>query len=231
MATSDNEAWGRLQQRQRAPRLKYEHVKTWNKRNRRRVNFVRRVGRTDAGCWVWRGQSSVTKGKVYPVVSFREPPNSHRVQRSAFAWLIREFFPEFTSMTTHRTSPGCGDALCINPWHRRDRRVTRQSITSDQARAIYAARGVDEAGAVARTHGISRDQVLSIWRGRNWNLATGAPRHTPNRRVYTDAEVEKVRELRGTGSSRAVAAQLGVHYKFVLDVWAGKRDLRSRQTV
>lgn len=226
--TSEQTAWGRLQQK--APRRQYEHVKTWEKRNRRRVNFVRRLELTATGCWVWKGQSSLWRDRVYPVVSFRERGRKP-VQRSAFAWLVHEFFPEFEPMTTHRTVPGCDVQLCINPWHRRDRRVTRQLITAAQAQAIYAARETTDAGEVAHANGISRDQVLSIWRGRNWTQVTGAPKHVPKRRVYTDAEVEKVRELRGTGSSREVATALGVHYKFVLAVWAGKRDLRNGQSV
>lgn len=184
---------------------------------------------TDNGCWIWRGQSSLWRDRVYPVVSFRERPGNKNVQRSAFAWLVHEFVPEFTPMTTHRTVPGCGQSLCINPWHRRDRRVTRQSITADQARAIYAARGSD-AGAVAEKYGISRDHVLSIWRGRNWSQVTGATA-PPKRRKYTDADVQRVLNERGTGSSYKVAARLGVHHKFVQDVWSGKRNLRRRQTV
>lgn len=220
--TSDD-AWARLNAT--APREKYEHVKTWTRRNRRRASFVRRIDRTDTGCWLWRGQVSRVNGREYPITSFRTQPGNKQQQRSAFAWLVGEFFPEFAPMTRHRTSPGCEQQLCINPWHRVDRRVTRRSITSTQAREIYAAKG-EKPQAVASRYGISKDQVLSIWRGRNWRSATGAPAHEPKRRVYTDDEVQRVLDLKGTGSSREVAAQVGVHYKFVLSVWAG---LRTKQ--
>ena len=220
--TSDG-AWARLSEL--SPRQKYEHAKSWTRRNRRRASFVRRLTRTDTGCWVWGGQASRVGGRAYPITSFRTRDNQ-RVQRSAFAWLVHEFFPEFEPMTRHRTAAACGVELCVNPWHRRDARVTRQSITAVQAREIYAAKNED-AQAVASRYGISRDQVLSIWRGRNWRSATGAPEHTPKRRVYTDDEVAAVLALKDTGlSSRQAGEKVGVHYKFVLSVWAG---LRTKQ--
>lgn len=222
---TDQDAWARLLIT--SPREKYEHVKTWTRRNRRRASFVRRITRDPAtACWLWTGQVSRFNGREYPITSFRVQPGNKQQQRSAFAWLVHEFLPEFEPMTRHRTSPGCGQQRCINPWHRVDRRVTRRSITADDARAIYARRN-EPPQAVASCYGISKDQVLSIWRGRNWRSATGAPTHEPRRRVYSDDEVEAVMALKGTGlSSRQAAAQVGVHYKFVLSVWAG---LRTRQ--
>lgn len=220
-----NELWARLLEP--SPRQKYEHMKTWTRRNKRRASFVSRIERDDAaGCWLWSGQVSRVNGREYPITSFRVQPGNKQQQRSAFAWLVHEFLPEFEPMTRHRTSPGCQQQRCINPEHRVDRRVTRRSITSTQAREIYAAKGDESPQAVASRYGISKDQVLSIWRGRNWRSATGAPAHEPKRRVYSDDEVAAVLELKGTGSSREVAAQVGVHYKFVLSVWAG---LRTRQ--
>lgn len=220
MRLTETQAWARL--REPAPRQRYEHAKTWTRRNQRRANFVRRIDRVD-GCWVWTGQKSIRHDRTYPLVSHREQPGNRRVQRSAFAWLVQEFLPELEPMTRHRTSPACGVDLCINPWHRQDRRVTRRTITAADAKAIYARRD-DAAQAVALDHGISRDQVLSIWRGRNWRSATGAAEHVPSRRVYTDDEVARALALKGTGlSSRQAAAQVGVHYKFVLAVWAGLR--------
>lgn len=220
---SERDLWARL--KQPSPRGKYEHVKSWNRRNRRRASFVRRIERAPGGCWVWTGQVSKTNGRVYPTVAFRVTGN-RSIQRSAFLWLVDEFLPELAPLSRHRTTPRCGVSLCIHPGHRADARVTRQLITADQAREIYAAKGVKNATDVAQAYGVSRNQVYAVWRGRNWRVVTGAPPHTPRRRVYTDDEVQRVLNLKGTGSSRKVAAQLDVHYKFVLAVWAG---LRTRQ--
>lgn len=223
---TEQQAWASLGQQ--TPRRRYEHVKAWTKRNRRRASFVRRLDRTPDGCWVWTGASSVRPERTYPVVSHREL-DGRRVQQSAFAWLINEFFPDLTPMTRHRSIPACGTDLCVNPWHRSDRRVTRWAITSAQARAIYSAKGVRDIEVVAAEHGISCSHVSAIWRGRCWGWVTNAPVYSPGRRAYTDSDVDAVLALKGTGSSRQVADQLGVNYKFVLSVWSGSRTKRNSE--
>jgi len=215
-------AWGRLSEA--APRGRYEHARTWEKRNRQRHNFVSRIQRKDDH-WIWSGQVVKRDGKQYPMFAYRiiGGQREHRRQIMAFRYLVAEFFPELTPRVPQRTAPTCGEELCINPWHRANLMVTRQTINAAQAREIYVRRNTATAPEVAQEYGISSDQVLAIWRGRSWRAATGAPAHVPKRKVYDDATVWKVLELKGTGSSRQVAAQLDVGYKFVLDVWAGVR--------
>ena len=221
-------AWNRL--KKPTLRRQYEHIKSWERRRDHRANFTAKVTRdAETGCWLWGGQVTYVSGRSYPITSFRPQPGEDRRQRSSFSWMVLEFFPELAAMTVHRTAPACGQRMCINPWHRVDGRVTRQTLTADGARAVYADKGHKDAQVVAQQHGISRDQVLAIWRGRNWRQATGAAPHVPgsSRRSYTAAEFDKVLELKGTGSSRKVAEQVGVHYKFVLGVWSGLRDRQS----
>lgn len=211
-------AWRKL--REPAARGRYEHVRAWNKRNRRRASFADRLRLADGGCWVWQGQTSTRAGRSYALVSHREQPGNRRIQSSAFVWMVGEFFPESAAITRHRTSPRCGVDLCINPWHREDRRVTRQTVTASQAREIYAAKGIDAATDVADRYGISRDQVLSIWRGRSWSQETGASKHIPTRRVTPPDVLQAILDRKGTGSSRAVAADIGIGHSVVRRVWA-----------
>lgn len=226
MNDREQRAWGRLSES--APRGRYEHARTWEKRDRQRQRFVSRI-RREGGHWLWDGQTVTRDGKAYPMFAYRiiGGRREHRRQVMAFRHLMAEFFPEMADRMPQRTAPTCGEDLCIFPWHRANLMVTRQTITADQAREIYQAKGTRAKDEIATAYGISTDQVLAIWRGRSWRSVTGAPVHEPKRKVYDDATVRRVLELKGAGSSRAVAAQLGVGYKFVLDVWAGTRKPRS----
>lgn len=166
-----------------------------------------------------------TQGKRYPILSIKVGGVSR--QKSAFGWMIDRFFPELAATRPSRTSPTCGNDLCINPYHRANKAVTNNRITADQARQIYAAKGEEEAAAVAQRFGISRNQVLSIWRGRNWGPVTGAPRHRPQRQVYSDDVVLKVAALKGRASTRKAAAEVGVSTPFVRSVWSGRRQPKN----
>ena len=218
-------AWGRLLES--APRGRYEHPSVWAKRNTQRTNFTRRIQRTPEAHWLWIGRTTKRDGRLYPLHSYRELGSRQQRQVGAFRHLVSAFFPEMINVFPLRTSPKCGQDMCINPWHRGERVITRQTITADQAREIYAAKGIEPKGYLASKYGISPDQVLSIWRGRNWNDATGAPRHRPSKHIYTDDEVSLVLDLKGTASARAVARDLGIGYKFVLAVWSGERQMRG----
>ena len=209
-------AWGRLQEL--APRGRYEHIKPWEKRNRRRRNFVRRLDRKPNGCWVWTGQRARRAQNDYPAVTIRDG-GKHK-QRSAFAWMVEEFFPEVT--LPHRTSSTCGNSMCVNPLHRADAMITNNLLTADEALQVYQLKGQLKSREVAEKFGISANQVLSIWRGRNWNHVTGHPKpQGPTRPRRTPDEVRrKILEFQGEASSREVAAQFGVSFRTVARIWA-----------
>ncbi|QNJ57643.1 HNH endonuclease [Streptomyces phage Keanu] len=223
-------AWGRLSEV--APRGRYEHPRTRTKRVKQRQNFVSRIDRRD-GHWIWTGQTTTRDGKRYPMFSYRilGGGRDSRRQVMAFRHLMSECFPELVAKIPQRTAPACGEPMCVYPWHRANMMNTRQTITGEQALAIYQAKGTRSAADLASEYGISSEQVNAIWRGRSWRSVTGAPVPIPKRKVYDDDMVRRVLDLKGTGSSRAVAAELGIGYKFVLDVWAGVRQPKGSLSV
>lgn len=222
----EQEAWGRLSES--APRGRYEHARTWEKRNQQRARFVAKVTQQD-GHWLWSGRMVLKDGRHYPMHSYRVIGGGRDARRQvmAFRHLVAEFFPEWAESVPQRTAPTCGEDRCISPWHRGNQLITRQTISGEQALAIFGLKGKEPARGVADQFGVSSEQVLAIWRGRSWRSVTGMPVHKPTRTVYSDEVVAQVLSMRGQGSSRTVAAQLGVGYKFVLDVWAGNRQPRS----
>lgn len=224
---TEQEAWRRLAAL--PARKRYEHAKTWSKKVRRRRNLAKRIQRDASGCWVWTGQTTTRKGRVYALFSYRTPApeNKRVVTRSAFGSLIDEWFPELQAMARRRTSPRITcDPLCVNPLHRVDKSVTRQTLTADQVIEIYRSRGEVAKDDLAKRFGVSREQVASIWNGRNWARVTGATPHRPTRRVTSPEVIHKILELKGCGrSSRDVAAEFDVGYKVVLAVWNGTRSI------
>lgn len=218
--------WGRLSEP--TPRGRYEHARTWEKRNQQRARFVGKI-RREGGHWLWDGRMVRKDGRTYPMHAYRVIGGGRDARRQvmAFRHLVAEFFPEWADRVPQRTAPTCGEDRCISPWHRGNNLVTRQTITAEQALAIFRLKGEQEAVGVASQFGISHEQVLAIWRGRSWRSVTGLPPHKPTRKVYPDEVVYEVLARRGQGSSRAVAAEVGVSYRFVLEVWAGNRKPRS----
>lgn len=222
--TPEERAWRKLQEP--APRGVYQHVGTWQRLNRRRQAFVSKIRREPDGCWVWTGQlSKRSGGKHYPAVSHRIDGKS--VQRSAFSWLLDEFFPEVSATRPIRTSPACGNSSCINPLHRINAMATNPTITPGQAVEIYELKGKETARVVAERFGVNYNHVLSIWRGRNWSDVTGAEKKSPQRRVVAPEIVEVAIQRRGTVSSRALGRELGVSYKTILRIW--KRSALSQE--
>lgn len=215
---AEGRAWAILQRP--APRGRYEHARSWEIRNNHRRSFVRRINRTPGGCWLWTGQSPERGGKPYPMVGWRVRRSGRAaLHRSAFTWMMEEWFPEEHAKLPHRTTTTCGNNLCLNPYHRVDKMNTQNKITAEQAVELYALKGRVHSAEVAEQFGISRNQVLSIWRGRNWASVTGAVKPPPvNRKTPPEVEA-RIIELKGTGSSRQIAEQLNISYKTVLRVW------------
>lgn len=202
----------------------YEHAATWRKRTSHHTRFASRIRRDpETGCWVWTGLASIVHGHPYPKFAVRDPLTRVGRQRSAFHHMIREHLPEFRHLLGHRTFAGCGNYLCISPLHRERFAATRHVITADQAREVYAAKGTRDATELGRSVGISRYQVLSIWRGESWAHETGAKPHVP-RKVMSDETVRAIQSRHGQASARKVAAEFGVGASSVLRVWQGWRQ-------
>lgn len=213
--SKEQAAWGRLSES--APRGRYEHARSWQKREKRRANFRAKVVRQSSGCWLWVGQAPVRGGKPYPLWGVKIKGRSQ--QRSAFVWMVGEFFPELAATLPHRTQPSCGQPTCIAPTCRVNGMLTANRITPEQAVELFNMKGKKDAGEVAELFGISRNQVLSIWRGRNWGDVTGAVNQTRQRKVTPPDIVDAIKARHGQASSRAVAAEFNVSYKTVLRIW------------
>lgn len=215
--SKEQAAWGRLSES--APRGHYEHARSWEKRNTRRRNFAAKVEQEPAtGCWVWRGQAPTRGGKPYPLFGVKVDGQS--IQRSAFAWMCGEFFPELDANRPGRTSQRCGNPRCINPYHRVNKMATRNTLTATQAVAVYALRGSDPR-VVGDQFGISYNQVLSIWNGRNWADVTGAPTWVTSRKITPVEVVQAILDRKGTMSARACAREFNVSNHYVGRVWRG----------
>lgn len=217
MNDREQRAWGRLLES--APRGRYEHARSWQKREKRRANFRAKIARQPGGCWLWTAQAPDRGGKPYPLWGVKI--EGRCLQRSAFVWMIGEFFPELADGLPHRTTTACGKPLCINPLHRLNGMVTRGTLTPDQAREVYKLKG-DDARAVAVQFGISANQVLSIWRGRNWGAITGAVNQTKQRKVTPPEVVEAILARKGELSGRKVAEEFNVSHKTVQRIWGGQ---------
>ncbi|QJD53984.1 HNH endonuclease [Streptomyces phage Galactica] len=209
-------AWGRLMES--APRGRYEHIRPWQKRNARRANFRARVSRQPNGCWLWTGRSVIRNGKAYPMWSVKA--DGQHTHKSAFVWMMKEFFPEVAATLPRRTSTTCGNTMCIAPTHRVHCMWTNTQLTPKQAIEVYQLRNTEDAAEVAGRFGISRNQVLAIWRGRNWADVTGAQYPGKQRRVTTPETAQAIRERYGHASAAAVAAEFGISRRTVNRIWA-----------
>lgn len=224
MTDPQQAAWGRLHKP--SPRRPYEHQRTWEKRNKQRLNFTSKIELSANGCWVWTGAVYPANGRDYPRFAYKDLNTKQMKQPSAFKHLLTEFLPEYSATGKHRTAPGCGNDRCINPWHREDRRVTRQVITAQQAREIYAAKGSQDPAAVARSVGIGRDAVLAIWCGKRWGGVTGANRVV--RWTLDDDTIRAILTAKDSGRSASdVSREFGCGRTTVQRVWRGDRKPRN----
>lgn len=218
-------AWGRLQEL--APRGRYEHTRTLARRNGHRSSFLRRVDRTPGGCWLWTGPVQQGKSAKYTLFFFRaiEPPHPAR-NRSAFVWMMQEWFPETEVSDKHRTMATCGNDLCINPHHRRDMKLTRAFLTPDQVIEIFNAQGRVAAIDLAAQYGISQSGVSNIWTGKRWSDVTGAkykPKAQKPKVHIPDEIVNMIRAQQGIRSTRSVARDFNVSQASVARIWRGER--------
>ncbi len=234
--TAEEAAWRKISQV--APRGRYEHPVAYKRRTRKRTNFVERVQRRPNGCWVWVGPSLAGKdGVVYPIFYHRHA-SDHREQknttRSAFPWMMREWFPEVVVGHNEQTTTRCGDPLCINPYHRVRRKKSGGRGTGRMDHAlileVYARRLTSTVNVTAAEFGLHNSQVSRIWSGTIWSSVTGHP-HLKKARVRMTADTAReIYALRESGQTAAdVARKYNVSRPTVSYIWHGRTWAHATQ--
>lgn len=241
--TPEGRAWWQIHQL--APRGKYEHPLAYQRRVRKRVNFLARVQRRPNGCWVWVSTVLLgADGVKYPIYYHRRESESRdngNTTRAAFPWMMREWFPEVPMRHYEQTEVRCGDTLCINPYHR-VRRVPVGGLANGRMdhktiRAIYAQRHTSTVSATAREYGLHTSQVSRIWTGVRWSAVTGHFAKPVKKRLSADV-VLTVYGLRTSGRSTSdVGREFGVSKATISAIWNGhtwahttKHGLPTEQT-
>jgi DNA invertase Pin-like site-specific DNA recombinase len=219
-------AWGRLQSAAPA-RQKYTHARRREQLRQKQLSFLRRVDRQPGGCWLWTGPVlKGPKGHLNPGFYHNRATSPDNATRSAFSWMMREWFPDIPLAAHAQTSVTCGNKLCINPLHRS--RSTLQGIngaevrlTPDQVREVYALRSEATATEIAARFHVHLSTVNRIWSGGRWRSVTGhtdpkaPPKMTANRAIA-------IYQYIGTGRTlQQVAEEFGVSRHTVRSIWLG----------
>lgn len=227
---AEERAWERLQKP--VPRGRYEHPSVYTLRTRKRVNFVRRINRKPGACWLWTGAFVTVANAKLPMYyhnrDAKRTPNDNTT-RSAFLWMMREWFPEVPTQKWAKTDATCGNDLCISPYHRQHKKLGNVAepfrINHDQIRQVYAlrdsGRGVNE---VAREFGWHNTLVSKIWSGARYAGVTGHPNPKPKRKALSaEAAVQVYARLDSNANAQQVADEFGVSVNVVRDIWDGYR--------
>ena len=202
-------------------------------RFRNRVTYNPRTG-----CWVWGGPVDY-EGR--PITYQKHRRGEHNAKRSAFVWMMEQWFPEVRFPDRSRgTVPVCGTATCISPKHRRGRSVNHVTKLSDaQVLQIFRQRDTRPMGDVAQEFGVSRSLVSGIWRGKHHVALTGQWERRKNYRLLRPNTVLKIYALRGQRTQQSVADEFGVSRSTIRNIWDGrhwaevtghKADLSREQT-
>lgn len=190
---------------------------------RHRARFRSQLQRDPAtGCWLWRGYRD-RDGR--PVFRVRTASHGNNSSRSAFVWMMEQWFPQVPFPNRDRaTRPVCGRGACLSPHHRQQRTYAHLTkLTPGQVAQIFAARGYERVGQVAARHGVAESTVLNVWAGRSHRDLTGL-------KVPTSAAVRLTPEMalsiwgcKDTGrTQREVAEEFSVSQATVSNIWRGR---------
>lgn len=229
MSTPEEAAWRRIQTV--LPRRSYEHAQAYAKRTAKQAAFRQRVSRDpNTKCWLWTGLTLPgSKGHQYPVFYHRrESGDSDNTTRSAFPWMLREWFPEVHIVPYQQTTTSCGTSVCINPYHR----VTRlrgpghgqTRLDHDVVLEIYALRDSGRTQAdVGAQFNITPSAVHKIWHGIRWSSLTGHGVDDPCRaKIMSAQKALDIHRQKKTGRTVAeVAQEFGVGPTTVYNIWMG----------
>lgn len=212
-------AWRKFQAP--APRGVIDYRPEVLRTERAKSRFRQRVTFRDAtGCWVWGGPVTY---EGHPVTYQWNPATAHNAKRSAFLWMIENWFPDARfSDRTRATAPTCGESRCISPFHRRGRTFAHiTKLTSDQVRQIFSLRDQAKMADVAEQFGVSVSLVSGIWAGKHHSNVTGQWEIRKNPRKLTPTQVREVYALKGRAKQQAVADSFGVSRSTVRHIWEG----------
>lgn len=221
---AEGRAWRTIHQP--APRGRYEHSNKHVIRMRKRQKFLRNLRRDPAtACWVWVG--SVTKGNYgdqHPTF-YHWRGNTDNTTRSAFMWMMREWFPSTPVHRGMQTDTTCGNNLCISPYHRFAVTMVRNRGQKHHTKAdvmrAYKLKGTMSADEAAAKTGINAPTIRRIWSGQRWSSVTGQENAMP-RRLGPD----KVRSIYASRSRhpsmRSAAQEYGVGINTVRAIWMGE---------
>lgn len=173
-------------------RRRYEHREHFERRAELRFFFSEKVRYDrDTECWTWLGnhQTYEVAGEKrrYPVFYFRvDRHKDATTSRSAFLWLMMEYFPRSQVKKGDRTSITCGNEMCISPYHRvkympkvqREARMGKHMSDEDVLR-LYSLRGTMTQLQASRKMGVPPSTVSRVWSGKRWASITGHGRDLP----------------------------------------------------
>jgi len=228
--TPEGRAWAKV--RTPSPKGRYEHAQAYRKRVGKQEAFRQRVTRDPAtACWLWSGAHlSGPNGHRYPMFYHnRRAGDSDNNTRSAFPWMVREWFPDVELAPYQQTTTSCGRDMCISPFHRLTRvpGPNQGQVRMDHPTVleIYALRDSGRTQAsVGEQFGISPSAVHKIWHGIRWSSLTGHGRDDPSRsKIMSGQKALDIYRQKSTGRTMTeVAEEFGVGRTTVNNIWLGE---------
>lgn len=197
--------------------------------NRARQRWLTYVKLDADGCWMWTGTLSRQGYAVFGWSEWDPQKGLYRPSRSAFWFLIRNWFPERywpNHLGNKASETLCGKRLCVSPLCRKlvpySRMLYRKStLTPEQ---VVEIRHSDlPATELAAWYGVTRKAITDIVFGRKWKTVGGPIREYHRGRKLTDAQAAEIYRLRNhTRSATRVGNAYGVDARSVRRIWEGK---------
>lgn len=230
IAEAEGRAWAKVQTP--SPRGRYEHALAYRKRTGKQESFRKRVVRDpETACWLWVGPCAPgPNGHLYPMFYHnRKAGESDNTTRSAFPWLMREWFPDIEVAPYQQTATSCGRDVCISPYHRTVRipgpGKGQTRMDHDTVLEIYALRTSGRTQtSVGDQFGVSATTIHKIWHGIRWSTLTGHGKDDPCRaRIMSGSKALAIYQQKKTGrTATEVAEEFGVGRTTVSNIWLGE---------
>lgn len=221
MPTPEERAWERLQRPY--TRGKYEHPSSVRSKINKRASFLKRLARQESGCWLWFGTTITGPNGEPSPIFYHWRDNTTNTTRSAFMWMMREWFPEVRVAPGQQTVVTCGNRKCLSPYHRRtvtmNENKNRKHYDKTDVLRAYDLKGHMTPEEAAKITGLTPATVRRIWIGARWSSVTG---EKPSPRRLTPDRVMEIYEARESGKSMAAAAkEFKVGVNTLRQIWLG----------